>query len=182
MKKSHHMILTLTLVGVLSSGALVGVYKYTQPMIQQNKQKALEEAILYVLPEAENFKEEVKEGKSIYRGFDSSGQIVGYAFVGEGPGYQGIIKLMIGVDPELRKILAIEVLESVETPGLGQKITTSSFKKQFQHLDIVSPIKLIKKEPSASGEVQAITGATISSQAVVEIVNSTVARVRELLK
>jgi len=182
LKKSHHMILTLTLVGVLSSSALVGVYRYTQPMIQLNQQKALKEAIFRVLPEADSFEEIVKNGKSIYKGLDSSGKVVGYAFVGEGPGYQGIIKLMIGVDPELRKTFAIEILESVETPGLGQKITTPFFKEQFHHLEITSPIRLVKKKPATSNEIQAITGATISSQAVVDIVNSTVAKVKELLE
>lgn len=182
MKKSHHMMLTLTLVGVLSSGALVGVYRYTQPIIQLNQQKALKKAIFQVLPEAESFKEIVKNGKSIYKGLNFSGEVVGYAFVGEGPGYQGIIKLMIGVDPELKKTFAIEILESVETPGLGQKITTSFFKEQFHHLEIIPSLRLVKKKPSLPNEIQAITGATISSQAVVDIVNREVARVRELLR
>lgn len=182
MKKSHHMILTLTLVGMLSGGALVGVYRYTQPLIKINQQKALQEAIFQVLPGVQTFREIKKDGKIIYKGFDSSGKEVGYAFTGEGPGYQGIIKLMIGVDPELKQIFAIQVLESVETPGLGQKITTSSFRDQFHHLSISSPLRVVKRKPSTSGEVQAITGATISSQAVVDIVNGEIARVRKLLE
>ena len=181
MKKSHHMILTLTLVGVFSSGALVGIYKYAQPLIKVNQRKALEEAIFQVLPEAKSFKTIAKDGKNIYEGLDSSGKLVGYAFVGKGPGYQGIIKVMIGVDPEFKKTLAIEILESVETPGLGQKITMPFFRGQFQNLNIVPFIKLVKKKPVASNEVQAITGATISSTAVVDIVNSTVAEIKNLL-
>ena len=62
MKKSHHMILTLTLVGVFSSGALVGIYKYAQPLIKVNQRKALEEAIFQVLPEAKSFKTITKDG------------------------------------------------------------------------------------------------------------------------
>ncbi len=181
MKKSHHMILALSLVGILSSGALVGIYRYTQPMIRANQQKALEEAIFQVLPEAKSFKTVIKDEKNIYQGIGSSGEVVGYAFVGEGPGYQGIIKVMIGVDPDFGKTFAIEVLESVETPGLGQKITTSSFRQQFEGLDITPSVELVKKEPTTSNQVQAITGATISSQAVVDIVNSATAQVKELL-
>ncbi|HHF98472.1 RnfABCDGE type electron transport complex subunit G [Candidatus Aerophobetes bacterium] len=181
MKKSYHMILTLTLVGIISSGALVGIYKYTQPMIKANQRKALEEAIFQVLPDAKSFKTIKKDKREIYQGIDSSGKIVGYAFVGEGPGYQGIIKVMIGVDPEFEKTLGIEVLESVETPGLGQKITMSFFRDQFHNLVIKPFVKLVKKKPVAPNEIQAITGATISSQAVVDIVNSTTSKVRALL-
>ncbi len=181
MKKTHHMLLTLTLVAVLSSGALVGVYKYTNPMIKANQQKALKEAIFQVLPQAESFEVIVKNNKEIYKGLDSSGNVVGYAFVGEGPGYQGIIKVIIGADPKLKEIIGIQILESVETPGLGQKITSSSFREQFHRLDVTSPVKLVKRKPTSSNEIQAITGATISSQAVVDIVNSTVEKVRKLL-
>jgi len=181
LKKSHHMILTLALVGVLSSSALVGVYKYAQPLIKINQQKALKEGIFQVLPEAKSFKTIIKDGKNIYQGLDSSEEIIGYAFMGEGAGYQGIIKIMIGVDPELKKTFAIQILETVETPGLGQKITTTFFRQQFHGLNIASFIHLIKKKPTSSSQVQAITGATISSQAVVNIVNSTISQVRNLL-
>jgi len=169
LKKSHHMILTLTLVGVLSSLALAGIYKYTKPMIRENQRRALEEAIFQVLPGTKTFKAIKKDKMIIYQGFDSSGKPVGYAFVGEGPGYQGIIKVMIGVSPDLKKMFAIEILESVETPGLGQKITTPSFRNQFQ------------KKPIRSNQIQAITGATISSRAIVDIVNATVGKVRKVL-
>lgn len=181
MKKSHHMILTLTLVGVLSSLALAGIYKYTQPMIRENQRRALEEAIFQVLPGTKTFKVIKKDKMIIYQGFDSSGKPVGYAFVGEGPGYQGIIKVMIGVSPDLKKMFAIEILESVETPGLGQKITTPSFRNQFHSLDIYPSVELVKKKPTRSNQIQAITGATISSRAIVDIVNTTVGKVRKIL-
>ena len=181
MKKSHHMILTLTLVGVFSSAALVGVFIYTEPLIKANQEKALKKAIFQVLPEVENFKTITKGKETIYQGLDSAGHIVGYAFVGKGPGYQGIIKIMIGVDSSFEKTLNIEILESVETPGLGQKIDTPSFRHQFQGLHVIPFIQLVKKEPTAPGKVQSITGATISSQTVVDIVNAAIARAKSLL-
>lgn len=181
MKKSHHMILTLTLVGVLSSFALVGVYRYTQPMIIENQQRALRKAIFQVLPGVKTFKAIKKNKMIIYQGFDSSGKLVGYAFVGEGPGYQGIIRIMIGVSPDVKKMFAIEILESIETPGLGQKITTPSFRSQFHSLKIYPSIELVKKKPTKSNQIQAITGATISSRSVVDIINTTVSKVRKIL-
>ena len=177
------MVLVLSIVGVVSGGALVAIYRYAQPRIEENKKRALRAAIFEVLPGAESYETLVKEGKTIYKGFDSSGRLIGYAFTGEGPGYQGTIEVMIGVDPELEKTKGIEILESVETPGLGAKITEKFFRDQFRDLVIRPLIELIKgKSPEKPNQVQAITGATISSQAVVDILNKTIKEVREILK
>ena len=181
MKKAQHMILALTLVGLISGGALVGVFAYTAPLIERNQQNALEEGVIEVLPGAASFHTLSLDGTNVYEGLSSDGKVIGYALVGEGPGYQGTIKLMIGVDPAFERALAIEILESVETPGLGQKITTPGFRDQFHELVLTPAITPIKKKPTARNEVQAITGATISSQAVVDIVNATVSKVRQLV-
>lgn len=181
MKKVQHMILTLTLVGVISGGALVGVFAYTAPLIEQNQQAALERAVIEVLPGATSFRTRTVDGRNVYEGLGSAGETVGYAFVGEGAGYQGTIQLMIGVDPQFQQTLGIQVLESVETPGLGQKISTQSFRSQFERLRISPAVTLTKKEATGNNEVQAITGATISSQAVVDMVNKAVAEVENLI-
>ncbi len=182
MKKSTHMILTLSIVGIISGAALVGVHQYTQPLIEKNKEEALRMAIFEVLPEAKDYDTVTKEGKVIYRGLDSSHKLIGYAVVGEGAGYQGEIKIMIGIDPHLNNTIGIEILESVETPGLGAKITSPWFKNQFNNLKILPLVGLVKnKPPSKPNQIQAITGATISSQTVVDIVNKTLKQLREIL-
>ncbi|MFQ6065974.1 MAG: RnfABCDGE type electron transport complex subunit G [bacterium] len=183
MRKSVQMVLVLSTVGVVSGGALVGIYRYTQPRIEENRKRALRAAIFEVLPEAESYETIVKEGKTIYKGLDSSGRLIGYAFTGKGPGYQGTIEVMIGVDAELEETKGIEVLESVETPGLGAKITKKSFRDQFRDLLIRPLIQLIKgRPPEKPNQVQTITGATISSRAVVDILNETIREVRQILK
>ncbi|NQS89459.1 RnfABCDGE type electron transport complex subunit G [Patescibacteria group bacterium] len=201
MKKSIHMILTLSIVGIISGAALVGVYQYTHPLIEKNKEEALQRAIFEVLPEAKDYdvityntvtkevllrekdyRSTTEKEKVVYRGLDSSGAPIGYALEGEGAGYQGEIKIMIGIDPGLNNTIGIEILESVETPGLGAKITSPWFKDQFNNLKILPLVELIKnKLPFKPNQVQAITGATISSQAVVDIVNKTLKQVREIL-
>ncbi|MFQ5835556.1 MAG: FMN-binding protein, partial [bacterium] len=156
MRKSVQMVLVLSIVGVVSGGALVGIYRYAQPRIEENRRRALRAAIIEVLPGAESYQAMVKEGKTIYKGFDSSGRLIGYAFTAKGPGYQGTIEVMIGVDPELQKTKGIEVLESVETPGLGAKITEKSFGDQFRDLVIRPLIELIKgKPPEKPNQIQA---------------------------
>ena len=183
MKKSIQMILSLSIVGIISGISLVGIYKYARPRIEINAKKAIREAIFAVLPGIENYKVIMKDGKEIYKGLDSSGNLVGYAFTGEGGGYQGKIKIIVGVDPELKEIKGIEILESVETPGLGAKISSNWFKNQFKGLKTLPYIELIKeKKLKESNQIQAITGATISSKAIVEIINKTLKEVREKLE
>ena len=181
MKKSQHMILALTLVGLIAGGALVGVFAYTEPLIKANQQNALEQGVIEVLPGAVSFRTLSVGGNSVYEGISSGGEVIGYAVLGEGPGYQGTIQLMIGVDPAFEDALAIQILESVETPGLGGKITTPGFRRQFEGIVLTPSITLIKKEPLSNNEVQAITGATISSQAVVDIVNAAVSELRRAM-
>lgn len=182
MKKSVHMVLALSVVGMISGASLVGVYRYTQPKIEENKRAEIRRAVFEVLPEAKDYNTIIKEDRLIYQGLDSSGNLVGYAFIGEGAGYQGIIEIMIGMDSELNQTKGIQILESVETPGLGAKITSESFLEQFKALLVVPLIELIKqKEAEEDNQVQAITGATISSQTVVNILNNTIEDVREKL-
>jgi electron transport complex protein RnfG len=67
------------------------------------------------------------------------------------------------------------VLEQLETPGLGAEIDGEKFVSQFRGLATRPPISYVKgKAPEKDNEVQAITGATISSKAVVDIINKTI--------
>ncbi|MEA1965000.1 MAG: FMN-binding protein [Candidatus Aerophobetes bacterium] len=182
MRKVSQMILVLCLVGAVSGGALVGIYKYSQPLIKANKKREIREAIFTVLPEVKNYEVIIKRGREIYKGFDASGNLTGYAFIGKGGGYQGEIEVMIGMDPQFTETKGIEILESVETPGLGAKIASDWFKNQFKKLNILPFIELIKgKRPEEPNQIQAITGATISSQTVVNILNKTIKEIGEEL-
>jgi electron transport complex protein RnfG len=87
---------------------------------------------------------------------------------------------MVGVGPDLQEVKGIQILESSETPGLGGKIRGESFKNQFRDLSAVGEIGLVKSAEPDKGEVQAITGATISSKAVVNIINKELSRVRKI--
>jgi electron transport complex protein RnfG len=88
---------------------------------------------------------------------------------------------MIGFDPGSGTLTGIEVLEQKETPGLGDKIETdTAFRSQFPGR--IAPLRRVKARSGADrSEVQTITGATISSRAVIRIVNNAVARWRPLL-
>jgi len=92
-----------------------------------------------------------------------------------GNGYQGQIKMLVGVTADFTRFTGMSVLEQVETPGLGAKIAEKSFELQFKNLATKPPIEYIKgKALEKANEIEAITGATISSRSVVNIINKTV--------
>lgn len=182
MKNAVKMISVLVIVGVFSGGVLVSVYNYASPLIESNEAKALEEAIYKVLPDAKSYNEVTKDTITYFEGVDEKGGVVGYAFKASGFGYQGAIEIIAAVDTELRRLKGMEVLESSETPGLGAEIMNEPFKKQFRGLSVLPGITFTKERITQDNEVQAITGATISTRAVVEILNKEIARVRRAIK
>lgn len=178
MRNAVRMILVLVVVGLISGGALVCVYNYASPLIESNKAKELEESIYKVLPEAVEYNRIEKDGIVLYEGIDGRDKVIGYAFKAKGVGYQGEIEIIAAIDVKLKELKGMEVLESSETPGLGAEIANEPFKSQFRSLFVLPKITFTKGKVSEKNEIQAITGATISTKAVVEILNKEIARIR----
>jgi len=185
---SMRLVLTLAIAGLVSGVAIIGIYEATLPTITANKARELREAVFKVLPGVSQMQPLVfRDGElvvelapeadesAIYGGYDSDGQFVGYAIPGAGPGFQDTIGLLYGFDPLQRKVRGMEILESRETPGLGDKIYKDmDFVGDFKALSVDPTIVAVKKgSKSRPNEVDAITGATISSKAVVLIINET---------
>lgn len=167
-------ILILLTLGIVSAFLLTLMARYAYPLIEKNREQALREALAAVLPAAVTF-ERVESGLEFYRGLDSQGRVVGYAFVGEGGGYQGIIRIMIGIEPHWQRLTGIRVLENIETPGLGAKIASEEFQRQFRQLEVHPQISYVQnRNPETPNQIRAITGATISSRSVVKILNQTI--------
>ncbi len=175
------IIFALVLVGVLSGAVLVFIYNYSMPKIKVNIQKETEKAINTIFPGAAS--NSPTKDKGVYSVKDSTGKVIGYAFIAEGNGYQGLIKLLAGADAKISILKGIEVLESSETPGLGAEINTESFQKQFVGLPLTHDIEYVKNQkPEKPYQVEAITGATISSRAVVNILNGKINEIKKTLK
>jgi electron transport complex protein RnfG len=111
---------------------------------------------------------------------DGKGLPIGYALIGDGIGWDQLL-VVIGLSPDLKKITGLEILQCRETPGLGERVKTPAFREQFKK-STETPLELVKTVPTADNQVQALTGATISSTAVTDIVNATVKKARELIK
>ena len=184
---SARLVIALTLAGLLSGVAIASVYEATQPRILANKAAALRRAVFHVVPGADSMQTcTLRDGQlvlfdaaqdnadaQIYATYDAAGALIGYAIPDGGPGFQDAIQLIYGFDPQKKQIVGMQVLESRETPGLGDKIIKdASFLENFTALAVEPEIKLVKKGAKENAhEVDAITGATISSRAIVRILN-----------
>ncbi|MBK9096726.1 MAG: FMN-binding protein [bacterium] len=181
MKQIVHIIATLTIIGIIAGGSLSLVNNWAAPKIAINQKAETERAIFLVHLDGKRYEAIKNAGFEAYKVFDESDSSLGYSLVYSGNGFQGKIKLMIGLSVDISKITSIEILEQSETPGLGTKILEAPYKDQFNELIPGGAIKLVKGiEPSNPNEVQSITGATISSRAVVTIVNEGVSKLRTL--
>jgi electron transport complex protein RnfG len=182
------LIATLGVAGFFSGLVLVTVFLATQPLILRNQAEALEAAIYRVLPGSSSRKAFVLEGESlipaeganvgpgqeaVFGAYDDQGELIGYGIPSSGPGFQDTIKLIYGYYPKSANIIGMEVLESRETPGLGDKIIKDqNFLDNFKALSIKPEVVAVKPGTrEESNEVDTISGATISSKAVVKIIN-----------
>lgn len=173
------MLITLTIIGGVSGAGLSQLDNWAQPKIAYHRQKATEEAIFLVQPNGKSY-EKAEAEFELYIVKDESGSEIGYAFPYEGNGYQGAIRVMIGVKSDMKTTTAINILDQVETPGLGTKIMEEPFTSKFKELVVDPRITTIKNaEAKNPGEVQTITGATISSKAVCEIVSNGLEELRK---
>lgn len=185
---SLRLVLTLAIAGLVSGVAIIGIYEATLPTITENKARELREAVFKVLPGVSQMQALVyrdgelivveapdKDEPVIYGGYDEQGDFVGYAMPAAGPGFQDTIGILYGYKPAEKIVVGMEVLESRETPGLGDKIYKDAvFVGGFSALSVEPEIVAVKKgTKSQPNEIDAITGATISSKAVVRIINET---------
>lgn len=188
---SARLVATLGLAGLLSGLIIVSVFEATLPAITAYKAKVLREAVFKVLPGTVDMrrlafqdgklvpkKEAEKDEEAVFGGYGTDGRLLGYAIPSAGPGFQDTISLIYGYLPAERKVVGMEILQSRETPGLGDKIyKDAAFVANFDSLSIDPTIVAVKKgTKSAPNEVDAITGATISAKAVVRIINEGNAR------
>jgi len=160
----------LILAGICFAAALVlsFVYRVTEPKIEEGLRAEEEKARRELLPAAESFEKKAEGGKEYYEG-RTAGEAVGFCFSVVGHGYNGFLRLMVGIDTA-GKIAGVRVLEHQETPGLGARInevrpgeSDAWFLRHFQGKD---------GRRLQLGDIQAITGATITSRAVVKAVRA----------
>lgn len=171
-------MLTITAVFSLSLAILNHLTKDT---IAYNNEKKLKETILYVFniegnESIDNLYDEMIEEDEIndiqvYVAKDNS-NILGYAFPIEGDGLWGSISGYAAISPDFERLLGIDFISQSETPGLGGRIGDEAYKEQFRNLRLeASDSQYIVHRPKPGGNIDAITGATSSSEAVRKLLN-----------
>lgn len=188
------LVASLAIAGLLSGLVLVGVYLSTEPRIAKNRAEALRRAVYQVLPGTDRIDtyvlddagvpapwggdgDRLPDGEAVYAGLREDGSLVGLAIPAEGSGFMDTIRLIYGFDPAREVVVGMAVLDSRETPGLGDKIIYDpEFLANFEALAVRPRIVPVKDGRDAPNEVDCITGATISSEAVVSILNESTER------
>jgi len=183
------LVATLAVAGALAGLLIVIVNLHTKPIIDKYKAEQLQKAVYEVLPGVDHYStfylvdgtlsaslpQGAKESnfKRVYVGYDSSDQVSGVAISRGESGFQDVIQLIFGLDPTNGKLTGMKILDSKETPGLGDKIyKDQAFVDQF-FKGPATPLKGVKigTGKGQPNEIDTITGATISSTAVITIIN-----------
>lgn len=197
---TFRLVATLAVAGALAGLLIVLVNLHTKPIIDAYRAEQLRLAVYEVLPGTASYRTlyrvdgalaaELPAGakaadfRQAYVGYDEAGDRVGVAVSRGESGFQDIVLVIFGFEADTGILLGMKVLESKETPGLGDKI--------FKDLDFVgqffarpqTPLVAIKAGSGKGqpGEIDAITGATISSKVVVSIINNGIADWQPLLQ
>lgn len=149
--------------------ALAGIYLAVADKIDENKLNETLSQIPALVPGATGGEAANLPGCTAFKA-TKDGKIVGWVLPASGGGFADVIELLIGVNASATEITGLYVLGQKETPGLGNKIIEEVWRKQFTGKPTSSPLTVVKLPPSGN-EIQAVTGATISSDAVCHITN-----------
>lgn len=121
-----------------------------------------------------------EEAESYVKYFDSKKKLVAIVFEETTNGYGGEIKSIVGVkfDDGVAEVTGVKVISQSETAGLGANVTKDSFLAQF--VQKIAGIEVVKNKPN-DNEIQALTGATITSKAITEAVNKALKQAGEIM-
>lgn len=175
------------LLALLYGGALAGVQVGLGDRILENKRNETYDQIPHLVPgavKAETREHEIQGQNDkrviVYEACDEKGNRLGWVLPGSGQGFADRIELLVGLDPQLATIHGLYVLDQKETPGLGNYITSAEkFLDQFSGKQTDPPLAVVKTDPNPEYEIQALSGATISSESVSQIVNRTIENLRQ---
>lgn len=188
-------------VGVTCAIAIVAVYETTRPMIARSKRDALQRAVLDVLPGAvrteqfrlrpdgrfEQHRDSDERQATVHAAYDQQGRLVGLAIEAEGMGYQDMIRVLYGYSFQDRAIIGMRVLESRETPGLGDRAETdAAFQQNFRRLSVrlapdgsepAHPLEFVKAgQKRFPWQIDGISGATITTRAIASMLRQSTTR------
>ena len=188
-KETIKISIILFLITAISAALLAFVNQKTAPMIEQNEQKKISDALKLVMSDATDFeKSELPDtadkitenyGTDIiefYIAKDSDGNDVGICAITETKGYSSGLRCAVGVDKN-GEVTGVEIISHNETPGLGANAEKEEFRSQYAgKKDEISVVK----NNASDNEINAISGATLTSRGVTSNVNTVIALLHEI--
>jgi electron transport complex protein RnfG len=165
--------LILAFYTAVAGGILAVTFSITEPQRKTNAKVNEIAAQKEVMPQAAKLEAFNKNGFEYYKAKDDDGKLIGYVFLTKGKGYSSIIEIMLGLDSQF-KVAGLKIVSQTETPGLGTRIMENSFLQQF--IGKAGQEIALKKD---AGEIDAITGATISSRAVTKTINNAIEKLKK---
>ncbi|MDX9723614.1 MAG: FMN-binding protein [Myxococcota bacterium] len=178
----------IIVLAILFGVALAGTQMALGGRIAQNKLNETVGLAHVLVPgaaegkaEALMIKDQAGRDVRVFKTFDAEGKQIGWLVPASGQGFADKIEVVIGVDTQVTSITGIAVIDQKETPGLGDLITGEPFTSQYRGKSTSAALGVVKTGPGKDNEIIALTGATISSVAVTDIVNQQLAGVREAL-
>ncbi|OJV66852.1 MAG: hypothetical protein BGO41_05400 [Clostridiales bacterium 38-18] len=182
-KQIVYPVLFMIAITVIYTAVLAFINESSSDIIAKQEALRVKRSILYVvdLPVSEidaevesafneNINEKSFNDKTYYEYGDANG-LKGYAFKFSGTGLWGTITGYIAFDSDFTKILGIDFISHSETPGLGGRIEESWFKEQFRGISL-SETQTIVLKPADGGNIDGITGATLTTDSVRKMVNT----------
>lgn len=160
--------MNLTITCFISGVIIASTFAITEPAAAEQRVKAKNDAMKELVKDAESFK--AIEGKEGWYAGIKGGQVIAYVVPANGKGYAGNIEMLAGVTPD-GKAMDFKVLKHAETPGLGDKMVEPKFRKQFANK---APTDMEVVKVPTDKNIQALTGATITSRAVTKGVKEAV--------
>ncbi|NLJ31634.1 MAG: FMN-binding protein [Clostridiales bacterium] len=162
--------LTLFVICFVMTLLLALTHQLTKNQAEQIKRQSEAQSQKMVLTEATSF--ETKD--NAYAVGKNGGKVVGYVFTTKSKSYGGDISVMTGVS-KAGKVTGVVILSSNDTPGLGLNAEKDSFRDQYKQAVPQNGFTVIKSGTAKSGQIEALTGATITSKAVTSCVNQALA-------
>lgn len=159
---------TLFLIAAICTAILAVTNGVTAPKIAENNAQAEIATRQLVFADAESFSDvKTTEDATYVEALDAEGKVIGYVFTSSSKGYGGEIKVMTGIGSD-GKVTGMEILAIEETAGLGMNAKKEDFRNQYVSN---SGEFTVVKSSAGENQIQALTGATITSQAVTDAVN-----------
>jgi len=192
---SCKLLISMGGIGLLAGILIVFTFQFTLPFIKNNEAAYLEQSIFDVVPDAYTKSVVTVDADNkiipvenpeltaykLYPCYDKDKKLVGVAIEAQDQGFQDVVRIIYGYSPQKEAIVGMKVLQSTETPGLGDKIEKDEeFLANFKNLDtklnenktsLLKAITLVKSgKKTDNSQISAITGATISSKAVTRMI------------